>query len=385
VDGKSESSKHGLQNSMTGNKRILLVSNGFYPEISPRSYRATELAKEFVRQGHDVTVISKFRNHDYGEFVKEHKMTIRMWGEPRFPVVPNFKRKQLSLISRVLTRTLLILFEYPGIEEMFKVKRILGSESNYDLLISFAVPYPVHWGVAWARSHRKKIATVWIADCGDPYMGDILDSFRKPFYFGYLEKWFCRKSDYISIPIESAKPGYYSEFHNKIKVIPQGFDFNPAEREYCQPVNDIPTFAYAGGFLPGARDPIPLMKFLRQIDLPFRFLVFTNRPDLLNGYEEKLKGKLFLSGYIPRSELMKVLKKMDFLINFDNNTTLNSPSKLIDYAIADRPVLNISQNFKEEELMAFLARDYKSRMILPDPEQFHIKNISRLFLDLINR
>jgi hypothetical protein len=368
---------------MTGKKKILLVSNGFYPEISPRSYRATELAKEFCRQGHSVVVISKFRDHDYVDFLNTYNITIKMWGKSRFPKVPYYKQKPFSFLSRVLSRTLLTFFEYPDIEEIFKVKNILKSENDYDMMISFAVPYTVHWGVAWSRSEKHRIAGTWIADCGDPYMGDVLDSFRKPFYFGYLEKWFCRKTDYISIPIETAIRGYYPIFHYKIRIIPQGFDFDLNEKEIEQPVNDIPTFAYAGGFLPGARDPKPLMDYLINLTFPFRFLVYTNKPDLLEEYKVKLNKKLMISDYIPRSELMKALTKMDFLVNFDNNTTLNSPSKLIDYAIANRPVLNICQNFNAEDLLAFLKRDYRKRMLLPDPEHYHIKNISKIFLDLI--
>jgi hypothetical protein len=368
---------------MTGKKKILLVSDGFYPEISPRSYRATELAKEFIRQGHEVTVISKYRDHDYSDLLKEFPITFKMWNKPVFTKVPELKQKPFSFLSRSISRLLLVLFEYPGIEEMFKVKRMLKYENGYDLMISFAVPYPVHWGVAWSRSEKHPIASTWVADCGDPYMGDMLDSFRKPFYFAYLEKWFCRKADFISIPVESAMPGYYSEFHYKIRIIPQGFHFDMTDKKERFPDNTIPEFAYAGGFLNGIRDPGPLMQFLTKTDKPFKFHVFTNQPDILSKYRETLRCKLIVSKFIARDELMRVLSGMDFLINFDNNTKLNVPSKLIDYAIAGRPVLNITKSFIAEDLIAFLNRDYSKRMLLPDPEEYHIKNVSRLFLNTI--
>jgi hypothetical protein len=66
------------------------------------------------------------------------------------------------------------------------------AESGYDLLISIAAPHSIHWGIAWARKDGSPIAGIWIADCGDPFMGKENDTFRPPFYFRYLEKWFCQ-------------------------------------------------------------------------------------------------------------------------------------------------------------------------------------------------
>ena len=46
-------------------KRILIVTRFFHPDITPRAFRAYELAKEFSRQGHDVTVLTTKREFDY--------------------------------------------------------------------------------------------------------------------------------------------------------------------------------------------------------------------------------------------------------------------------------------------------------------------------------
>lgn len=373
----------GSNDRMTEKKKILLVSDGFFPEISPRSFRATELAKEFYRQGHEVVVISKYRDYNYSEFINEFQITFKMWSKPRYPRIPDFRLKLLHVAGKKLARVLSILFEYPSIEEMFQTKKMLRNEEGYDLMISFAVPYPVHWGVALARSPVHPIAGTWIADCGDPYMGDVLDSFRKPFYFGILEKKFCIKADFVSIPVESARSGYYPEFHHKIKIIPQGFDFDMTGRKKKNNVNTIPEFAYAGGFLLGIRDPGLLMRCLIKIDIPFKFYIFTNQQELLTEYQDALNAKLIVSGYIPRNELINKLSRLDFLINFDNNTSLNVPSKLIDYAITNLPVLNIDKNFSFDDIMAFLKGDYRNRMTLPDPEQYHISNVTKLFLNLL--
>lgn len=369
---------------MPGKLKILLVSNAFFPEISPRSYRATELAREFARQGHEVVVLTKARLCDFSEFLRETPIVIKNWNGGRLPSVPIARKSPWSWISRIVKRLLMVLFEYPAIEDMFHVKRILRGEKDYDLMISFAVPYPVHWGVAWARSGANRIAPVWVADCGDPYMGDVLDSFRKPFYFAFLEKWFCRKAEYITIPVSSAISAYYPEFHDKIRIIPQGFSFEHPTTLQIQQSSRVPEFAYAGRFLQGIRDPGPLLDFLTGTELPFRFHVFTDQPEYLSDFLDPLKGNLIISGYIPREQLLKKLSQMDFLINFDNNTTLNIPSKLIDYSITGRPVLNIRKDFSVESVRAFLGGDYSDRMQLPDPMHYNIRNVSRQFLGLLN-
>ena len=50
--------------------KILIITQAFYPGISPRSFRATELAKELARQGDDVTVYAELRDFNYSEFTK---------------------------------------------------------------------------------------------------------------------------------------------------------------------------------------------------------------------------------------------------------------------------------------------------------------------------
>lgn len=369
---------------MPGTLKILLVSNAFYPEISPRSYRATELAKEFSRQGHEVVVITKHRNADYSGFLKETPIVLKMWRGERLPSIHVSRRKLMSLISRGLKRALMVAFEYPAIEDMFHVKNILRKEKEYNLMISFAVPYPVHWGVAWARNKKNNIASSWVADCGDPYMGDVLDSFRKPFYFSFFEKWFCRKADFITIPVQSAISAYYPEFHKKIKVIPQGFNFKIERINRKEGTHEITKFAYAGRFLKGIRDPGPLLEYLSSSGKPFFFYIFTDQPEYLDDYGQRLKDKLVISGYVPRTELIEKLSGMDFLINFDNNTTLNVPSKLIDYSITGRPVLNITKDFSPESIEVFLKGDYSDKMDLPDPMQYHISNVTLQFMDLVD-
>lgn len=374
---------------MTNKKKILLVSSAFYPELSPRSFRATELAKEFYRQGHDVRVISRFRDYDYTEFLEEFPVTFKMWDKPVFPPVPVFKQKPFSLLNRVLSRLLSILFEYPAIEEMIKVKEILKHENGYDLMISFAVPYPVHWGVAHSRSENHPIANTWVADCGDPYMFARLDTFKKPFYFRFPEVNFCRKCDFIAIPVKDMQVQFYPEFIPKMRIIPQGLDFSQI-RLFEGNINiGKPVFIFAGTIIPGKRDIKQLMDFLTSLKLNFLFIIYTNQRDLFSKYKLSLGDKLELRGYIERLSLIYEMSKADFLVNvdtvLDNNSHVEAvPSKIIDYALTKRPILNISSAYLDKEMvLEFLNTDY-SRQRVVDKSIYDIRKVSLQFLDLIN-
>jgi glycosyltransferase involved in cell wall biosynthesis len=314
-------------------KRILIVSARFYPRNSPRSFRTTELAKELVRQGHEVVVLIPFNGFDYYNYAKETHIKIIDLGPLRFKSI-EFKGNRLAmLVRRGIRRLLLLILEYPEIELMFKVSKRLKQERDYDLIISIAVPFPIHWGVAKARTKVHKIANTWIADCGDAYMGDTSDSFRKLFYFKFVEKWFCRKADYITIPFEGAKQAYYKEFHNKIRIIPQGFQLENLNIPEFIKVFDYPLFAYAGGFIPGISDPGPLLKFLSTCNRRFKFIVYTSQADIILPFKIPMKEKLEIRDKIPREELLIVLSGMDFLINFEIYThpTAKQTNRLFDF------------------------------------------------------
>jgi len=363
-------------------KKILIVSSSFYPENSPRSNRTTELAKEFAKQGHKVTVLTP-KKEEHIEFEKTHTLTIKDLGIPLFKGINIDRRNRYaSLFFKALRRGLNLLLEYPQIGIMFLVTKKIKNESGYNLMISIAVPYPVHWGVATRWNNKQNIAKTWVADCGDPYMGCETDSFKKPFYFKYVEKWFMRKADHITIPVESARTAYYQEFHHKISIIPQGFKFELSNSINTKPKDDIPIFAYAGGFLPNIRDPRQFLNYLTTLNINFKFYIFTKSEEILNPYKDLLGEKLDIRSYIPRKKLLEVLSSMHFLVNFDNNTNTAIPSKLIDYAISGKPILNIRREFDKNAIDQFLSGDYRHAYQINNIDQYRIENVCSKFLSL---
>lgn len=366
-------------------KKILIVSRSFYPMNSPRSFRTTELVKEFARQGHEVTLLTVKNDKFHISFEEEYGVSIKDLGPLQFPEIALSESTGIiRLLKRAVRRGLLQLFEYPDIELMYRVQKALKNESGYDLLISIAVPHPIHWGVAMARSETHRIARVWAADCGDPYMGAALDTFDKMFYFKFIEKYFCREADYITIPIEEAKEGYFSEFHHKIRVIPQGFKFDEIDQS-PNPEHSIPTFAYAGGLIPGGRDPRSFLEYLTSLDQKYKFILYTKNKDLIKPYLNSGNGKIEIRDYIPRKKLLNILSGMDFLVNFENDTSLQQPSKLIDYYLTRRPVLSVgSSDIDKKVINEFLNGNYSNKYQYGDMDKYRIENVCNRFLTLYN-
>ena len=146
--------------------------------------------------------------------------------------------------------------------------------------------------------------------------------------------------------------------------------------------SDKPVFAYAGGFIPGKRDPGALLRFLTESKADFQFIVYTNMAEMLGPYKETLGEKLIIRDYIPRDELLLVLAGMDFLVNIDNNTGTQLPSKLIDYAITGRPVFNITAETDFSVLQEFLDGNYSGKMQLAPPDDYDIRNVASNFMQL---
>lgn len=359
--------------------KILIISGAFYPKNSPRSFRTTELVKEFVRLGHEVTIYIPESTFDYSDFKQNYPITIHSYIE----IVENRKFVGVSIIDRIIFHYVHWLFAYPGLHNMRQVKRAVCEESGYDLLVTIAVPHYIHWAVGKLYAKGHKMAKTWVADCGDPFMlaGSVAQ--KPPFWFKPLEKRWCRQCEYIAVPTDTSYQGYYPEFKNKIRVIPQGFNFEDVVLpEYRK--NEIPTFAFAGSLIPGKRDPRQLLDWLSALNIPFRFVAYGgNVRQFMESYQQRLGDKLVIENPIPRNQLLPVLAKMDFLINIGNGTKVQTPSKLIDYTLTKRPILTIESNdIKKDVILEFLDGNYEHKDSDIDISKYDIYNVAQQFLDL---
>lgn len=362
--------------------KVVIISQTCYPNLSPRGHRTTELAKEFAKRGYDVIVYALLGNYDYTDYSNKTGITFKNLGKSKFGLTDNTGRSNKNIFYRGLRKLFGKHFEFPKIELISMVKNALKNEGVIDYLITIAQPHTIHWGATgYVKNNRDKVK-FWVADCGDPFMGSPF--INHPSYFEKVEREWCEACDKITVPLEDAKNAYYKEYKDKIEVIPQGFDFSNVQLS-IHAQNKVPTFAYSGVFYKGLRDPSRFLKYISNINVDFKFIVYTRSSAFFEPYKVKLGERLELREYIPRTQLLKDLSEMDFLINIKNNSEVQQPSKLIDYYLTKRPILEISSAFTKNEkkiFNQFLDADYRERLAVEDIEKYNITHVIDKFIKL---
>lgn len=368
--------------------KIAIITAVYAPLSTPRALRAAELAKEFGKMGHLVTVYNctsfegkeppAMRNVNYVDLGIRKISNLNANKGLRHSIfiitVYNYFKKILFYWT---LGTWLIY--YRGIKKRFY------AEEKYDLLISIGLPFTIHWGISTKFSGHS-LAKCYVADYGDPFSkGNI--NINVAHYFRMIEKKVINKFDYISIPTERALDSYtWLKSNTYIKVIPQGF--NLEEVALCEyHVNNIPTFAYAGIFYPDIRNPQKLFDFLVSLQFDYRFIIYTaisntDSYSCILPYISKLGEKLVVKDYIPREELIKELSKVDFIVNINNITNNQIPSKLIDYALSKRPIFSCSPcSIDNNKFLRFCQGDYNGQENI-DLNKHNIHNIASAFCGL---
>lgn len=367
--------------------RIIIITKSFYPVVSPRSFRATELAKCLSKKNHDVTVLTlKEGSYNYSEYEHIYNLNFIFYNSmlnDYFYNLFNFS----TLLSRVWKRLLEQFMNQPEYQFRKLVREKLKKHSkNYDLLISIAAPHSIHWGVSDALGYNSSITNKWIADCGDPFIGATNMQYTPPFYFRFLENSFLRKADFVTVPFKGACYAYNERFRYKIKVIPQGFNFEEVEdidEDYSLYKDGVLNFGYAGSINARRRDPRILLDYLLEQNIEFRFICFCNNVAILKSYMENHPDKIIVKGIVDRFDLLGKFKTLDFVLNFENEGSSQLPSKIIDYAILRKPILNINVKSLDTNLIDnFFKEDFSKAYEVKNVDDYRIENVADKFMQL---
>lgn len=359
--------------------KILIISQNSFPKQEPRAFRTAELSEYLAKMGHNVVLYTVHGKYDYSDYEKRTGVIMKDI-KPMFAVYRNDGTQRYNLFDKLMYHSFRNLFFWPYCEFHFTVDKIIKENPNMDLLITIAYPHSIHSGAARAKQRNPEIfPQKWICDCGDPFM--LNPFFRFPKYLKKFEDLWCSLCDYITVPTANSKSGYYKQYWDKIRVIPQGFDFTKTPiAEYKK--NAVPTFLFMGRIYSGIRDPHSFMEFLLTYKKPYKFIMMLLEP-LEEKYIIESNGQIEYVIGKKREEVIWECSKADFLINIVNPNSVQTPSKLIDYGISKRPILNVSNNFDSPEIFEeFMVGDYKHRHILDSIDSYRIENVANEFIKL---
>jgi hypothetical protein len=73
---------------------------------------------------------------------------------------------------------------------------------------------------------------------------------------------------------------------------------------------------------------------------------------------------------------------MDFLVNLTFNPKQQVPSKLIDYLITGRPIMNVEPELNTKMIDQFMIGDYTKRFDRLSLDRYKIENVVKQFLAL---
>lgn len=355
--------------------KILIICHFGIYENTARAFRTYELLKKMQEHQYDIDLLVGSEKRLYKKFkLGSSNKNIPTCNKNVKQKKWVFIRKIGSYILNYLSGDMVILKYYGPCKKLI-------FDKDYDAVLSIGQPFYPHMIAATASISNTAIK---IADCGDPFY--IKGKHMAP-YLAIMQKKIFSQFHYVVVPTVKALPYYVNYIKkDKLVVIPQGVDFSSFKLATYQK-NDIPTFGYAGIFYEKLRDPSCFFEYLATIEKNYKFILYTDTTNLffrktILPMVNKCKGKVVVYNLVKREQCIYELSMMDFLLNFENESTIQSPSKLIDYGITKRPVLSIkTSSFNPCDLDEFLDGNY-SKQLQYDISQFDINIVFKQFYEL---
>lgn len=413
--------------------RILIITYSYPPALTPRAFRWGAIAEWMVSQGHHVEVVCA-KSSGLAEFqvlggVSVHRAgggmreSLKTWLN-RKSVVNGAAPNTLTTTSSrrgALGRGLKYLYSFTLQKIMWpdfagtwyfpalRKSRGLIEQHRPDVIISVSVPFTGHL-VGW--SLKKKYPIRWVVDIGDPFSFMTETPVNNHRIFNklnyYSEARILEKADAISVTTAQTKNEYCKYFPNiepgKISVIPPLFVAPPAAMVMSSffPDDIKIRLVFAGTLYSRIRNPTILLEFFEKmlsdpigekLELHF-FGAFNDCESCFDKYKSLIGTKIFLHGLVAREDALRAMKEAGILVNLGNGTAYQLPSKVVEYVMLAKPVLNISplELDSSQDLLSNFKSIYSvsETSLISDPDVYaeakaFIENPPDIDLDAIER
>jgi hypothetical protein len=352
--------------------RLLIVSAIYAPDTSPRAYRWSAIAETWAARGHTVEVIAAWKPGDAREETRNSVTVHRVGGaierlrallgrsshRAETAAPPTGRPSLLRGVAKTLySATLKQLFWPDYAFHWYPSARAaalrLCRDNRYDAMISVSHPFTAHLVGRAVKSRHPGLR--WIVDIGDPF--SLLDEIAQNngFLYGALnrraEQSILTRSDAVAVTVERCRRDYLAAFDvaaEKIAVIPPLLSLpdNVATQPYEFPPGR--HLVFIGTLYRALRDPSPLLALFaalraRDGDLHLHFFGAINDCEpCFDGVRAEIGRSIHRHGVVDRATVAAAMTAADILVNIGNVTAHQLPSKLVEYAAAAKPILNLA-------------------------------------------
>ncbi len=371
-------------------EKVIVVSYLYWPALTARAFRWTALAESWAREGCEVHVVCA-RTPDRPAFESVNGVQVHRVGSasierlrastapesgPRAAARGNGIRRTAVAAVRSIWHA--IYWPDTSCLWFFAARKKAGelvAAIDPDAIVSVS---PTFTAVAVGRSvaRRRPSRLRWLIDLGDPFsFAEEAPQNNFRLYRGLnirFERGCFAEADAVSVTTPETRDRYaalFPESARKIAVIPPLLALpetigEPAERP------DRRRLVFLGRLYPSIRRPdflLALFAALKDCEAAERCELhfYGNTWECeasFAPYRHRLGRDIHVHGPVPREQAISAMRSADVLVNIGNDTHYQLPSKIVEYAITGKPILNLAAH-ADDSSARFLA-DYPSQLTL---------------------
>lgn len=366
-----------MNESLGRGENLLIVSFSYAPMLNPRAFRWTALAEEFARRGVRVRVVSSWQPglkrlqtvhgveiHRVGNrFIERVRaLLVRSRCHPQQEIARPLLQKYRTSLGRLIS-WLWRQVAWPDTTCVWylaalRKAQVLLRETPTATVVSVSPTFTAALvGCTLSRSLKNGR---WILDMGDPFSFAHESPANNFLFYNALnlcmERILFRQACAVTLTNANVRQRYaelYSDCADKLYVIPPLLPetaIKPIIRFAAAMTPDHPIrIVYIGSLYQRLRRPDFLLALFeglvlkggdRRLELHF----FGNSDecnDAFVPYMSWLGRTIILHGVVSREDAFAAVREATIVVNLGNMNNCQLPSKLVEYAAARKPILNI--------------------------------------------
>jgi glycosyltransferase involved in cell wall biosynthesis len=359
---------------------VVIVSFSYEPRLNPRAFRWTAIAEHLTALGHPVNVVTSWvpdvPERETLRGVSVHRTGWKLVesarsgkggvGTSACANAQNPGRSWIGMLGRWLWRGVC----WPDVTANWYFPALRAAapllEEHRDAVLVSVAPSFTAVTVGYALK-RRRANLPWVIDLGDPFSFLLESPPNNQMLYAGLNRRFeraaFRAAAAVSVTNRRTAERYgreYPESASKIAVIPPLLSARVALSPPRAP-GGVVRIVYLGTLYRGVREPDFLLALFTaavraapqpQLELHFYGDASACAP-AFEGFRASERSKIHLHGVVSRDEAFSAMRDADVLVNVGNETSFQLPSKVVEYAAAGKPVVNIALHREDSSIEFF--------------------------------